>query len=201
MAGKLVVIEGIDGAGTETQSKLLLSQLKEKGIPAERACFPDYDGPIGKILHEFQHGKYDFPVDIQFLLYAGDMANGSHKIRKWLAQGKVVVCDRYVTSAIAYQGLRGFPLEKALRFIELFDIPKPDYVIFLRIKPETSIERKKGEKPDSMDRNESDLQLHRDVSARYEKLIEDNVWVDWYAVDGEQSVEDIQRQILRILKL
>ena len=57
MKGKLVVFEGIDGAGTETQSKLLLSHLKKDGVPAERIFYPDYDGELGKLIQQFLHKK------------------------------------------------------------------------------------------------------------------------------------------------
>lgn len=200
MKGKLVVLEGIDGAGTETQSKLLLSYLKKKNIPAERIYFPNYSGPIGKLLKKFQRGEFDLPVETQFLLYASDMVNHSRDIKTWLSEGKTVVCDRYITTTMAYQGLRGFPLEKALKFVDIFGLPKPDSIIYLRIKPETSIKRKRKEKPESMDRNEKNLQLHRDVSEQYEKLIEKDIWSKWYAVDGEKNIEDVQKQILKILK-
>lgn len=201
MKGRLIVLEGIDGAGTETQSKKLLSYLKEQGIPAERIYLPNYEGPIGRLIHDFLHGKHDFPVDIQVLLFGADHINASHTIRKWLAGGKVVVCDRFITSTIAYQGLKGFPREKIMKLIELFDVPKPDYIIFLKVSPETSLKRKQKEKPDSMDRHERDKAFLGRVTGYYEKLIEDNVWSNWYVVDGEKSIEDVHRQIREILRI
>ena len=57
---RFIVIEGIDGAGGETQSKLLVKHLKEKGKQAERITFPEYDKPIGNFISEFLYKKHDF---------------------------------------------------------------------------------------------------------------------------------------------
>ncbi|MCJ7816913.1 MAG: dTMP kinase, partial [Candidatus Aenigmarchaeota archaeon] len=173
MPGKLVVIEGIDGAGGETQSKKLLQYFQSKKIPCERVYYPEYGNPIGDFIHDYLHKKHDLPVDMQFLLYATDMVKDRDKVLGWLKQGKVVIADRYFTSMLAYQGL-GFPIENALKFAEIFSLPKPDIILFLRISPETSIKRKKVEKR-NLDRNEGDRAFLSKVSASYESLIKNQV--------------------------
>jgi thymidylate kinase len=57
MPGKFIVIEGIDGAGGETQSKLLFEYLSSRKIPCERMLYPDYGNSIGKFIHDYLHGK------------------------------------------------------------------------------------------------------------------------------------------------
>ncbi len=156
--GMLIVIEGIDGAGTEVQSKLLLNFLREKGTPAVRLTYPDYSGPIGRLIHEYLHRKFELSVDVQFLLHFADRLQNQESIRKLLQEGRTVICDRYFTSILAYQGLAGFPLDKALKFADMFKIRKPDMAVYLRVSPETSMKRKHGEKKD-LDRNESDSAL------------------------------------------
>ena len=152
MKGKLIVFEGIDGAGTETQSKLLLSHLKKNGVPAVRIFYPDYEGELGKLIKQFLHKKRELSPEMQFVLYAGDMVKDNEKIRAWLDEGKTVIADRYFNSTIVYQGLTGFDLKKALSFAEDFGIPKPDVVILLQISPEESAKRKMGENG-KLDRN------------------------------------------------
>ena len=117
MAGRLVVIEGADGAGGEEQSRRLLVLLKERGIPAKRHQYPDYSGPIGRIIHDFLHKKYDFSPEMLLLLYGADMVKDVGKIHAWLKQDKVVILDRYFTSALAYQSMQGVKLENCLKFI------------------------------------------------------------------------------------
>ena len=120
-SGKFIVFEGLDGAGTETLSKKLLSYLKK---PVKRIHYPDYQREMGRIIHKYLHRKYDFPVEVQFFLYLSDFAKDVEKINKWLKEGKIVIADRYFTSTLAYQGLRGFPQEKALKLAKFFKLPK-----------------------------------------------------------------------------
>jgi dTMP kinase len=201
MKGKLIVIEGIDGAGGETQSKMLLDYLHSRKIPAGRIYYPDYGNPLGDTIHDYLHKKYDFSVDMQFLLYAADMVKDREKVQGWLNQGKTVIADRYFTSALAYQVMGGFPLESGLKFAEIFRLPKPDIILFLRISPETSIKRKSVEKKGSMDRNEADKNLHQQVSESYESLIKNKIWGSWFTIDGEKSKEEVFGQIRKVLRV
>jgi len=199
MRGKLVVIEGIDGAGGETQSKLLLEHLRSRKIPSERIYYPEYGNPIGDLIHDYLHKKHELPVDMQFLLYATDMVKDREKIQGWLSQGKTVIADRYFTSVLAYQGMR-FPIENALKFADIFSLPKPDIILFLKISPVTSIRRKKKEK-EHLDRNESDRAFLEKVSASYESLVKGQVWSSWFVIDGEKSKEEVFSQIKKVLRI
>jgi len=198
--GTAVVMEGIDGAGTETQSKLLLDYLKNKGIPAERIYYPDYTGPIGEALHNYLHKGFNLSVNTQFLLFAGDMVKDVEKIKKWTEEGKTVILDRYFTSTLAYQCLRGFSLDKALKFAEIFGIPKPDIIIYLKVSPETSMKRKFKEK-NNLDRNEENKAFLEKVSKSYENLIEKDTFGKWFVIDGEKNKEEIFSEIKNILKI
>lgn len=200
MRGRLIVIESIDGGGTETQSKLLMDYLKSKNTPAERIYYPDYDQPLGKLIHEYLHRKFDFPPDVQAILYAADMIKDKDRIKKWLEEGRIVIADRYVTSTIAYQGFRGFPVEKILKLAEMFDIPKPDIIIYLKVSAETSMKRKLKEKQD-LDRNESDRKLMENLGLFYERLAKDNVFSRWVVIDGEKSREEVFEEVRKASEL
>ncbi len=199
MKGKLIVFEGIDGAGTETQSKLLFSHLRKGGIPAERIFYPDYEGELGKLIAQFLHKKRELSPEMQFVLYAGDMVKDKEKIKAWLEEGKTVVADRYFNSTIVYQGLRGFGLEKALKFAEDFGIPEPDVVILLQISPEESAKRKMGENG-KLDRHEEDIRFLDKVNHSYKKMAMDNVFGKWFIVDGERPKEDVFSEVENIMK-
>jgi len=199
MPGKLIVFEGIDGAGTETQSKMLLSHFKSGKVPAERICYPDYSGEIGKLIKQFLQKKMELSPEMQFVLYAGDMVKDKERIRAWLGQGKTVIADRYFNSTIAYQGVRGFDFKKALRFADDFGIPRPDVVIFLKISPEESARRKLGENG-RLDRHEEDIRFLERVNQSYYKMAMDNVFGRWFIIDGGQSKEKVFREVLNVLK-
>lgn len=200
MKSRMIAIEGLDGAGTETQSKLLLDYLKEKDILAERICYPDYSKPIGKLIHEYLHNKFDFPPDVQAILYAADMVKDRDKINKWLKEGKTIILDRYITSTIAYQGFRGFPVEKIINLAELFTLPKPDIIIYLKVSAEISIERKLKEKPE-LDRNETDKEFLEKLARFYLELAKKNVFGKWVVVDGEKSREEVFEEVRKALEL
>ncbi len=195
MKGKLIVFEGIDGSGTETQSKLL---RKELGSSSVRIEYPDYRGVFGKLIRLFLDNKQELSPEMQFHLYAGDMVKDKEKINGWLNQGKTVICDRYFLSTIVYQGIRGFRLEKALKFAEDFGIPKPDIVFFLKISPKESARRKMDEHG-KLDRNEADPAFLGSVNASYERIARDNVFGQWFIIDGEKPKVDIAKEVLNVL--
>ena len=119
MKGKFVVLEGIDGAGCEAQANKLLEYFKGRGIPAEKLTYPDYEQPIGNMIHEFLHRKHEFSPLIQMALFGTDMAKDNEKIRAWIEQGKVVITDRYYTSTLAYQSMFGIPMEKIMCYLSM----------------------------------------------------------------------------------
>ena len=146
MTGRLIVIEGIDGSGTETQSKLLLEYLKENNPQTEFISFPEYDKPVGRLISDFLFKKLEFDVEMQTLLHVADKVYAKPRIVKWLEEGKTVIADRYITSTMAYQGHMGFPVSGIMKMAEIFGIPKPNDIIFLKISADTSIRRKNKEK-------------------------------------------------------
>jgi dTMP kinase len=196
--GKLCVIEGIDGAGGETQSKLLKEFLEKKNFKVELIKYPDYEGPIGNLIHEFLHDKYEFSPEVQFLLYATDMVKDIKRIENAKRNLKVVIADRYVTTTLSYQTLKGFPLESGLKFIKIFGLPKPDIIIFLDVSPKTSIKRKYNEKR-SLDRHERDGEFLGKVRESYMNLIKKKILGEWVIIDGEKSIEEVAKEIQKIV--
>lgn len=201
MPGKIVAFEGIDGAGTEVQSKRLLQHLKSSKIPCERLYYPNYDNPTGRLIHEYLHADYSLSPDMQLVLYGGDMLLDREKILSFLREGKVVIMDRYFTSTLAYQTLDGLKQETCLKFARMFRLPKPDYVFYLKISPETSMKRKAMEKGSDVDRNERDIKLQGRVARKYDSVSRDNAFGKWFTIDGEKSVEDVFNQVRKVLRV
>ena len=200
MGGRLIVIEGIDGAGSETQSRMLVELLRGSGVPCMHLDYPEYDKPIGSFINNYLQNDVNIPVDVKFILYCADFLKDRERILDALAEGKIVVACRYVTSALAYQVAEGLNAEKALAFVDLMEFPVPDLAVWLKIRPETSAKRKMKEKG-SLDRHEYDLQLLAKVSARYDEMACEGVFCRWAVVDGEKPVGKVFEGVKKILNL
>ena len=192
--GKFIVLEGIDGAGVETHGKLLTDHLRGKNLEVKRVYYPDYEGPIGGMIHNYLHSRFDFSPEVQFLIYTADFVKDKERINKWLNEGKAVVSDRYFSSTIAYQGIQGFPLKKSLEMAKILELPKPDLIIYIDVSPKVSMERKLKEK-NSLDRNESNEKLLKTVGSFYRKLAKNEIFTDWIVVDGEKTIEEVFENI------
>src|SRR3989344_9179485 len=144
--GKLIVIDGIDGSGKATQVKLLAEKLKQLKIPVKTIDFPHYDDNFfGKLIGEYLSGAYgDFiqtDPRVASVLYAADRFESSQQIKNWLAQGFVVIADRYVSANQIHQGGKIADNKKRQDFLrwldqmeyEIFKIPRPDLVIYLDV--------------------------------------------------------------------
>jgi dTMP kinase len=154
--GRLIVIEGSDGSGKATQSRALVRRLRARHVPAALIAFPGYRrGFFGRMAGEYLRGEFGDGADPRLvsLIYAGDRWEAKGKIARWLAEGRVVICDRYVDSNKAHQGARlRNPASRAkfLRWVDrleygLFGLPRPDFTIFLRV-PQPVAERLIGRK-------------------------------------------------------
>lgn len=108
--GRFIVLEGIDGAGTTTQSQRLVAALRARGIPTHATREPS-DGPIGTFLRQVLTGRVNMPetaatprwAELALLFSADRLDHLSAEVAPRLAAGEWVVCDRYDHSTIAYQ--------------------------------------------------------------------------------------------------
>lgn len=193
-----IVIEGLDGCGGETQTKLLKNYLKENKIPNRIFRSPDYKTGIGKTIKSYLDRKFRLDPDSAFILFASDTLLTSKKIEK-VNRNKIIIMDRYITSTIAYQSARGFDFERGVKFIGLMNYVKPDLIIFIDIRPETSMKRKFEEKR-MLDYHESKLKYLKKVRKFYHQEIKNRILCKWYVVDGEKNIEEVHESILKIIK-
>lgn len=109
MKGKLIVLEGIDGSGKETQSNLLEKKLKEKGREVMHISFPDYESPSSALVKMYLKGDFGKnPEDVNpyaaSLFYAVDrFASYRMKWKDFYEKGGIVIADRYTTSNMVHQ--------------------------------------------------------------------------------------------------
>ncbi|MDD3386485.1 MAG: dTMP kinase [Candidatus Pacebacteria bacterium] len=196
--GKFIVLEGIDGCGKGTQTKILSEFLSNKGYDVVCKKYPEYGKPIGDLISKWLYSKeYDFSPSVQTLLYFADFVKDIEELENHIKNGRIVISDRYFTGTIVYQKLKGVPLEKILKLEELFKIKKPDVSIYIRIRPEKSFERKNKQK--ELDRHEKDKIFLKGVFENYEERVKDNTFCKWEVVDGEKSIEEVANNILKII--
>lgn len=147
--GKLIVIEGTDCSGKQTQCDKLIENLEKSGIKAISFSFPNYDSPTGKIIGDaylgkngnsyFIEGTENVNPKISSLYYAADRVYHKDIIIKYLEEGYVVILNRYVESNMAFQGGKIKDIKQRNMMYEwldnleyvLLDMPRPDMVIFL----------------------------------------------------------------------
>ena len=173
MKGKIIVIEGTDCSGKETQTKMIVEKLQRENIKCKRLCFPNYDSPTGKIVGGpylgkdyicdcwFDEGAVNVDPKVSSLYYAADRKYNIKKIQQLIDEGVNVILDRYVYSNFAHQG--GKILDKKKRFemynwlekleFDLLELPEADIKIFLHMPYEVSCELKKN-RDESLDQHE-----------------------------------------------
>jgi dTMP kinase len=171
MRGFLIAFEGLDQSGKQTQAEALHAALTSAGQPCELLSFPDYDTAIGAEIHRALHGERDYPADVMQLLYVANRYEIRKRIDEWLAEGRVILCDRYTASTIAYgeaQGLERQWLADIQRFL-----PPADLTILLDIPPDVAVQRKQADR----DRYERDLDLLTRVRGSYQSQAADSRWI------------------------
>ena len=106
--GKLIVIEGPDGSGKTEQWKLLAQRLKTEKHQVELVDFPQYSKVSAGLISNYLRGIYGKPDEVSpyaaSLFYALDRYDLSFKMRQWLAEGKIILANRYVASNGGHQG-------------------------------------------------------------------------------------------------
>lgn len=202
MQGKLITFEGCDGCGKSTQLRLLSAYLTEKGVPHVFTREPG-GGKISEAIRQLLlDGKNSEMTDeCEALLYAAARVQHlSDKVAPALQEGKLVVCDRYVDSSLAYQAYaRGLGTE-FVESINAFALKNylPTVTIFIDLTPEAAFKRKHG--ADENDRLEqAGIEFHKRVYAGYDALAKAHP-ERIARIDGEQTPQAVFQAVLRVLQ-
>lgn len=217
--GKLIVIEGTDCSGKETQSRLLVKKLNAMGLKAINLSFPMYDTPTGKIVGGpllgrsengdcwFEEGPVQLDPKVFCMYLAADRKYNFPKIKEFLDNGYYVVLDRYVSSNMAHQGAKiadpdeRFNLFKWIDKLEywLLELPKADLTIFLHVPFTISKVLRKNRQ--SLDGNEKDENYQMLTEKTYLELSGLYNWnVITCAKDNVlRTIDDINQEILKIV--
>lgn len=200
--GKFITFEGCDGCGKSTQLKLLSEYLEKENVPHIFTREPG-GGKISEAIREILlNGKNaEMTDDCEALLYAAArMQHLADRVEPALAEGKLVVCDRYVDSSLAYQAYaRGLGVDFVAQInVQALKKYRPDVTIFIDLSPEAAFKRKHG--ADENDRLEqAGMAFHQRVYAGYKTLAEQEP-ERIVSVDGNKTPQEIFADVLTILR-
>ena len=217
MRGKLIVIEGTDCSGKETQSNLLVDNLNKKGYKTEKFCFPYYPSATGKIIAGpylgkpaygegyFEEGATNVDPKVASLYFAADRKYNIRHITDKLDQGINVVVDRYIDSNLAHQGSKisdKKEREKMFKFLEkleygLLKLPRADITIFLYMPRNVAeiLKKNREEKPDQHELDENYLKNSEDTYLYLNKKHK-YIKIDCAKNNAPKSIEEIQNEII-----
>jgi dTMP kinase len=188
VAGQLIVFEGLDQSGKQTQAELLRDWLKREGRKTRLVSFPDYGTSIGEEIARALQGEREYGADVMQLLYVANRCERRPDLQRWLDGGLILVCDRYTASTVAYgeaQGLEPGWLTEIQKFL-----PPASLTILLEISPETAVRRKSVDR----DRYERDLDLQTRVRQSYTRQAGEGEWI---VIDGERPRDVIAAEVIR----
>lgn len=201
MSGRLIVLEGLDGAGTTTQVRRLVEHLNAHGTPAHGTREPS-DGPVGRLIREMLTGGHSIPGQKLSqgtfgLLFAADRLDHlQREVDPKLAAGVTVVSDRWYHSSLAYQGT-GADRD----WIAMLNARarRPDLTLFLQVRPEVAAQRRAaaGRTQELFE----DLRMQQEVDAGYHATIAElraqGERIE--LLDGEQTEDQVFAAILRAI--
>jgi dTMP kinase len=185
-SGLLVAFEGLDQSGKQTQAERVREYVTARGRECRLLSFPDYETAIGAEISKALHGEREYDSDVMQLMYVANRYERRRDMARWMADGAVLVCDRYLASSIAYGEAQG--LDPAwLRDIQRF-LPQPELTILLDIAPETAVQRKAANR----DRYERDLALLSRVRDSYRRQAAEGGWL---RLDGERPRDAVSADV------
>jgi len=218
---KLIVIEGTDCSGKETQTNLLIERLQKENKKVKRYSYPSYDTPTGKIVGGpylgkdyickgyFEEGASNVDPKVASAYYAADRRYNLPIINKYLNDGYDVVIDRYVTSNMAHQGgkIKDKKERQAMfKWLEeleygLFELPRPDLTIFLHMPTEYALKLKEN-REEKADQHESDINHLQNAEATYLELAKLYDFKTIECVENKRikSIEEIHEEVIAIFK-
>lgn len=221
MRGKIIVIEGTDCSGKETQTNLLYKKLKEDGVLCENFSFPAYNTATGKIVGGpylgkkdicegyFEEGASNVDPKVSSLYYAADRLYNISKINEMIDSGINVILDRYTYSNMAHQGGKinseskrndMYTWIEKLEF-DFLELPRCDIRIFLHMP--TAIANKLKQNRQILDEHEMDVNHLINAERAYQEIASK---YDFYKIecalnDKIRTIEDINDELYKYVKL
>jgi dTMP kinase len=194
LAGKFIVIDGPDGAGKTTQLKMLADHLRRCGVDLVQTRDPGGTAIGDKIRQVLlDRANDEMAVTCEVMLYMASRAQlAAEVIAPALRAGRCVLCDRYVSSTVAYQGAGGADVEAILAAGRIaVGAVWPDLTIILDIEAEAGLARLKNA-PDRMEAR--NLDFHRKVRQLFLKQAGEDPR-RFAVVDAAGSPQHVQQRL------
>ncbi len=219
--GKLIVIDGTDGSGKQTQMELLENKLKEENIDYRKVSFPNYDSESSSLVKMYLSGEFgndaqEISPYIASTFYAADRyATYKKDLEEYYENGGLILADRYTTANMVHQAGKIKDEEERKKFLNwlydlefnIYKIPMPTKVFFLNMPPEYAlklIEHRKNkfsgeEKKDIHERSKNHIQDSYNAAC---KVAKDYNWCEINCINnGEiRTREEISEEIFKVVK-
>lgn len=203
MQGKFITFEGIDGSGKSTQLRMLAGDLRQRGLDVLTSCEPG-GTPLGRRLREtFLEAEETVAPMAELLLFAADRAQHVELlIKPALAEGRVVISDRYADATFAYQGAgRGFDVDTVNQVIHLATGGlKPDLTVFFDIPIETALQRR-----NSRSEEERSNRMDFEAAEFYERVREAYLGIAarepgrFKVIDAGGAINEIHGEVVKLV--
>jgi dTMP kinase len=222
MRGKLIIIEGTDCSGKQTQTDRLFERLDKDGIRIETLSFPMYDTPTGRIVGGpylgksyisnswFPEGSAEVDAKVSSLYYAADRKYNVYKINKLLNRGINVILDRYTTSNMGHQAGKISDKEERLKMYKwieeleynLLELPRPDIVALLYMPYKYGKVLRKNRLEQGGDGNEVSEPHLRNAEKAYLELAElyNYKVIDCVKDNKIRTIDDIHEELYNKIK-
>lgn len=216
-----IVIEGTDGSGKTTQTELLINRLKKEQYPVETVSFPQYGERSAFMVEDYLNGEFGTATEVGpfagSIFYATDRFAAKKKIAGWLANGSIVIANRYIGSNMGHQGGKLYDPEERKKFFDwnynleytIFGIPRPDVNIILHMPAAVAqaLVDKKGDREylrgKKRDIHEADLQHLSDAETAYlemAKQFSDFTVLECAPHGTLLTIEDIHEKIWSLIQ-
>lgn len=216
--GKLIVIEGLDGSGKETQSKLIYKKLCENGYKVMMISYPRYEKESSALVKMYLRGDFGKNPDeispyVSSTFYAADRyASYKCEFEDFYNEGGIIIADRYTTSNMVHQGGKIRDEEEFNKYLDwlwnlefkLYKIPMPDKIYFLNIPLKYSIDRiekrlNKITNEEKKDIHENNYNHLNNAYKNARRLIDLYHWheIDCMNADELKTIEGINEEIYK----
>lgn len=212
--GKLIVIDGTDGSGKTVQANRLIERLRAEGRTAQPLDFPQYGKPSAYFVEKYLKGDYggvnEVGPKVASVFFALDRYDAAQRIRQLLAEGTILVSNRYVSANKGHQTGKIADPDEQVEFLDwlnafeygLMGVPRPDLTLLLHVTAEIGFELSHSRDGDKQDIHQKDLNHLKAAEQAYLRLPQIDKAENWQVIECVERgkllpIETIHERIWR----